>query len=933
MNVLWELPPYGLNFLLHTTLLSVFVWCLCLVLRDPGRKAFAAAAGLFFIALLPWITAKGLLLRQGAPARQVQESSPIPEDDFSGWVVRIDKPVQVPQLSPVEIMAVPGSGPSIATDWSTVLAGLWIFGTIIGFIAVVVRHAALLVRLRSLPMPDDPEWATISLHATRPRQAFLISRNGMGPCAAGFLRQRIVLPVEMVAEAGGRMRWAVRHEEEHLRSSDPRVAVLLSLAKSALWWNPLVHLLGYIWIEGRERVCDARALGRPEEGRNYGAFLLEMAEAGSASGGLRMAGGGARRLGKRIRALVGGARVAPRSNASRFATMALLAGGGLLVCCFGVEESKTPPPAVTAPEVKVTDTREKPMVGKEGADHGVPIRITQTKISSMFLRSDFPLPEAGSVLSEVDKGLMMRRVAQMKGVDLLTTPSVVAKTGNTAETCMINTRPEDAGVEIGKAREVPFVGVSLRATPEFKGAKVSLSVDCLVNHEPERKPLEWIASPEFPEGRLRIPPKDFDWTTVRSAIAVDTKELSAGECMVVAFEGTPEGVHLTGIFTALPIDATGRDYDSFDQDVARLKPEPSPASGNTGEGNRGAGDRDDGRQIKLTSKLILADGGIPDAGKVINDTEAMALLGNLSKDPSIRLRTAPSVMIRSGQRSRMEVFRASPDARAAVGGAVDNRDLPFAGLSIESGAEFAGDKIEVSYDALYSHQSGKPDLLFADGAFPHELPADFDWSKLRLSKAKTKVALKSGETFLVPFANVEPGKHLYVAFSVHEIDATGRPVGADGNAYHPPRLRRDGKFRIRSSIVTLPAEGRLPSYWFQIPAFPDVPRSPSSAILYPTRHLADIRKEVVAAGGKTAWQDTGDVIAKDGEEVNPGKGFPSTFKGELWGETECQIRMGLPGHEGNVGATGYLGHILGVELAPTGRGSRRVFLLALDEVK
>jgi beta-lactamase regulating signal transducer with metallopeptidase domain len=933
MNALWELPAYWLNFLLHTALLSVFVWCMCLILRDPGRRAFAAAAGLLFIALLPWITAKGLLLRESVPARHVQESSPIPEDDFSGWVVRIEKPVQVAQLSPVEIMAVPKSGPSIATGWSAVLVGFWISGAIIGFIVLVVRHAALSIRLRSLRKPDDSEWATISQHATRPRQAFLISGNGMGPCAVGILRQRIVLPVEMVAEAGGRMRWAVRHEEEHLRSSDPRVAVFLSLAKSALWWNPLVHLLGYIWIEGREHVCDARALGRPEEGRNYGAFLLEMAEAGSASGGLSMAGGGARRLGKRIRALVGGARVAPKSSASRFGTMALLAGGGLLACCFGVEENQTPPPAVNASGVKVMDAPEKPIMEKEGVNDGAPVRITQTKINSMFLRSGFPLPEAGSVLSEVDKGLMMRRVAQMKGVDLLTTPAVVAKEGNTAETCVITTRPEDAGVEIGKAREVPFVGISLKATPEFKGAKVSLSVDCLVNDEPGQKPLEWIASPGFPEGRLRIPPKDFDWTTVRSATAVDTRELSAGECMVVAFKGTPEGVHLTGIFTALPIDATGRDYDSFDQEAARLKPEPSPPYKDTGEGDRGAGDGNDRRQIKLTSKLILADGEIPVAGKALKDTEVMALFAKLSKEASVKLRTAPSVMFRSGQRSKVEVFRSPPDAQAQADGDVDNRSLPFAGVSLESTAKFAGDKIEVDYDALYKHQSGKPNLFFADGNFPEELPADFDWSKLRSSQAKGRIALKPGETFVAPFANAEPGKHLYVAFSVLEIDATGRPVGADGNTYDPPRLRRDGKFRVRSSIVTLPAEGRLPSYWFQIPAFPDVPRSPSSAILYPTRYLADIRKEAVAAGGMTAWEDTGDVIAGDGEEVSQGKGYPSAFRGELWGETECQIRMDLPGHEGKVGATGYLGHILGVELAPTGKGNRRVFILALDEVK
>jgi hypothetical protein len=109
---------------------------------------------------------------------------------------------------------------------------------------------------------------------------------------------------------------------------------------------------------------------------------------------------------------------------------------------------------------------------------------------------------------------------------------------------------------------------------------------------------------------------------------------------------------------------------------------------------------------------------------VLKDTEAVALLGKLAKDNSTKLRTAPSVMFRSGHRSRMEIIRTSPYVRGADESEVDNRKVPFAGHSVESMAAFAGDKIKVSYDALYNHQSGEPDLIF--GNFTEEFPENFD---------------------------------------------------------------------------------------------------------------------------------------------------------------------------------------------------------------
>lgn len=764
MNALWELPVYWLNFLLHTALLSVFAWGLSLVLRDPGRRAFAAAAGVFAIIVIPWITANGLLPVKGVPEEITRSPSLVQERDLSEWVVRIDRPVAVAAPVPVEITPEPESEAHPFIGWRLALAGLWISGTVAGLLLVIVRHAALGRRLRSLRPPVDAEWANLYPHAGLPRPAFLISGTEIGPCAIGFLRQRIALPVDMVAEGGGGLRWALRHEEEHLQASDPRMAVFLSLAKCVLWWNPLVHVLGRVWMEGRERFCDARALDGPEEGRYYGAFLVNMAEGRTAVAGMPMAGGGARRLRKRIRALLGGGTVAPRSALSRTVTLALLASGGLLACCFGVEEKKEPRSSSAPHKMMLKDATTEPGGGRRVEDgQKVPVQAPRTKVVASFIRSNFAFPEAGSVLSDPEKQLMLRRAAQKAGTDLLRSPILFSTDGQTASMCMINTQPANDKIEVEKVRTIPFVGLSLRTTPRVKGGKVSLSVDCLINYEPGRLPIEWKSSSEFPEGGPRTPDKDFDWSTVRSASAQDTKELSAGDSMVVAFKGSPEGIHLTGIFTVVPVDPTGRELESFSVPTSNADPDnPAPEVQQVQMDADGTGL--DGKSIKLSSKLILSEQAIPEMGKILSDAEAVALMRRFSEDGSTKLHTAPSVTTRSGQRSKVEIIRVSPDGRAPEG-KVESREFPFAGLLIESTAELAGDRIGLSFDARYNHPSGRIGLLF-DGGFPEEIPADFNWAQIRSSHAKGEATLKPGECILVPFGNVEQGKHLMVMFHV-----------------------------------------------------------------------------------------------------------------------------------------------------------------------
>jgi|GEM_PF-3887863 len=553
MNMLSELPAYWLNFLLHTALLSVFVWCVCLVLRDPGRRAFAAAAGILAMVVLPWVSARGWFPEDSASAAS-GPASHIEERVWSGWAIRIDAPATaddvVTDVAPGE--TVPGW---TSSDLWMGFAGLWIAGCLAGLVVVVVRLTRLRGWTASLRGPTDGEWALLAPFASGERDRFLISECGTGPCAVGFFRLRMVVP-ELLLEDGcrGKLRWVVRHEAEHIRGGDPRLAVLLSVAKCVVWWNPLVHLLAQRWVEDRERVCDARALAAPDEGRSYGAFLLDLTESWTVPAGVPMtASGGAKRLAKRLRALVRGERVAARSVASAVLTLLFIAGGALLASCAGVMPGKDRSSAAAAPKA---DTEYRVELGTP--DEAPPTRMPGIKITSSFLRTDEPFPEAGSVLSNLEQQLMMRRAAQKVGSELMTAPSVMARDGVKTSTYIVHTEP--ANKDVRNVREVPFVGLSLESVPSIRGKQVSLAIDCLWNYEPGRTPLDREASPD---GNLPAPSKGFDWKTVRSASAKQTRLLSAGEYMVVALKGLPDGVHLTAVFKAEPIDAAGNVVKDF----------------------------------------------------------------------------------------------------------------------------------------------------------------------------------------------------------------------------------------------------------------------------------------------------------------------------------------------------------------------------------
>jgi beta-lactamase regulating signal transducer with metallopeptidase domain len=69
------------------------------------------------------------------------------------------------------------------------------------------------------------------------------------------------------------------HEREHARRRDPLVQWLAALTRSVFWFHPLAW-----WLERKlaalaEEACDAAALARGHDPRDYSLYLIEQARA------------------------------------------------------------------------------------------------------------------------------------------------------------------------------------------------------------------------------------------------------------------------------------------------------------------------------------------------------------------------------------------------------------------------------------------------------------------------------------------------------------------------------------------------------------------------------------------------------------------------------------------------------------------------------
>jgi hypothetical protein len=361
------------------------------------------------------------------------------------------------------------------------------------------------------------------------------------PCVAGVWRPVVVMPVDLPATLSRRQwMWVLRHEREHIRGHDTRVALVLAVLRVGFWWNPFVHALAAQWGQAREEVCDAVARGDDDAG-GYAGLLLDMAARPCGGSGrvLAMAASRpARRLRARLEAVLDGKPVRRRVGLGY--VMGMMVSGlvaAVLVSGLGIGGSVKAADAEKSVAVGASDDgrlydrtfliapnlpmvldgeSELPMVKRledlgvafpEGASAthvsttsqlvvrntkanldklGVvlerlkklkEVRELQFYVTSKFVempvetRLKLPMELGDTVFSDAQFQLVVRELAQRKGVDLLSAPSVTMRAGQEALVEVVKELPTDGG-ETG----MDFVGTRVSASVDFERGQIKVKL-------------------------------------------------------------------------------------------------------------------------------------------------------------------------------------------------------------------------------------------------------------------------------------------------------------------------------------------------------------------------------------------------------------------------------------------------------------------------
>lgn len=576
---------YLLNVALHGAVLSIFATGLLALLRRPGQRSFVAISGLLAVGVLPWMTALRPEQRVSEPVAEIQTQPVSPALPL--WtVVTLPMPEEKSVVETREPVA--DARPFVLPSPLTCVVFMWAAGTVAGTLLLAGALLRVCFWKRSLRPLDDKAWQTVTpLSPDIPgRHLFLLSGSTTSPCVTGFLRPRIVLPSFLLErEAEQQLRWAIGHELAHLRAGDSRWMIVFSLIRCVNWWNPFVHLFVSRWAEAREQLCDLHAIGLSEERPEYGKFLITMARrvTGRPPLAVTMAKRAhADRLKQRIVHLLESRADSLEPLGKGFigigSVLAVTAAVSVSALRIGAEEVKDIPEAVTdmtpekvtevppAPEPRVKEAEAVPVPAKPSGPRSV-VRWAagpQLKFTLKLLMTPAaPSVKEGTLLGKQEHELHMRSLAQKKGVDLMTAPSVTSRSGESVEIQIIRHVPVREGQKTPKDT-APFVGISMTMAGKVTGNTVDLKFDADYRFVPGRDNTQLGR-----EEATKINPDD-----IRIVKHSTTAKMGPGQTLV-SYPGEIEpGRFLHILVTAVPVDSEGEALDAF----VDGKPVDPPAS-------------------------------------------------------------------------------------------------------------------------------------------------------------------------------------------------------------------------------------------------------------------------------------------------------------------------------------------------------------------
>ena len=166
----------------------------------------------------------------------------------------------------------------------TSIALLWMASVTWSIVAASVRYAALRRRIAACSTPGN-ELAEIYASVLtetdyRGRSARLVVGDCFSsPALIGCWQPVVVLPKWFAEQEDvSQLRWALRHEVCHLQHADHWADLVRRMARTLLFFHPVVHLAARRWEEMAEAACDRALVQEEADVVDYTACLVSIVE-------------------------------------------------------------------------------------------------------------------------------------------------------------------------------------------------------------------------------------------------------------------------------------------------------------------------------------------------------------------------------------------------------------------------------------------------------------------------------------------------------------------------------------------------------------------------------------------------------------------------------------------------------------------------------
>lgn len=191
-----------------------------------------------------------------------------------------------PEIAPTDVSsrqntrAATAPAPSLST--TQLLPLLWAIGAVLLLLRLVLGMVRVAVWTRRARSIDDGGWLTLvhrlasELRITRPI-TLLRSDRACVPMTWGIVYPTVLLPADADEWTAERRTIVLLHELAHVKRLDAFTQIVVQIAVSAFWFNPLVWLAARHMRTEREHACDDFVLQGGARASDYAQDLLQIA--------------------------------------------------------------------------------------------------------------------------------------------------------------------------------------------------------------------------------------------------------------------------------------------------------------------------------------------------------------------------------------------------------------------------------------------------------------------------------------------------------------------------------------------------------------------------------------------------------------------------------------------------------------------------------